>query len=347
MKNLKTLFFIITAILLVTCKKTAPDNDVNSIEASIKGDGVFIVNEGNFLKGNGSLSFYSYDSSKIFNNIFTLANGRSLGDVPNSMSISGNKGYIVVNNSGKIEVVDKNTMQSLKTIDSLISPRQILLINNEKAYISSIYSNSLTIINLQTNTVTGFVNIRHSSEAMVLLGTKAYVSSWYSGKEIIVLNTSTDKVIDSIEVAPEPESMVIDKNNNLWVLCSGGYTGDILAELIEVNTSTDEIDKQLIFPSKSSYPSCLRINMNRDTVYYIDNSIWRMSIGSSGLPETPFKPSDGRSIYKLGVDPRNGRIFYTDAVDYTQKGYVLQLNPNGKLIDSCQADIIPGTFCFK
>ena len=30
------------------------------------GGGVFIVNEGNFRGGNGSLSFYSYDSLKIY-----------------------------------------------------------------------------------------------------------------------------------------------------------------------------------------------------------------------------------------------------------------------------------------
>jgi YVTN family beta-propeller protein len=347
METLKNLLVIFTLVLFTSCEKTVSDADINSVEANINGDGVFIINEGNFMAGNGTLSFYSYGTGKIYNDIFSRANGRPLGDVANSMVISGNRGYIVVNNSGKIEVVEKNTMRALKTIDSLVSPRNILIINSEKAYVSSLFSNSLTIINLKTNAVSGSIKIRRSSEGMVLLGNKAYVSSWYSGKDIMVLNTITDKVIDSIEVAPEPESMVVDKNKKLWAVCSGGYTRQNFAELIVINTTSDEIEKRFVFPSKLVSPSCLQINGARDTVYFVENGLWRMSIQSLVLPEKPFKPSNGRLIYKLGVDERNGRIFYTDVLDYQQKGYILQLSRGGIPIDSCRAEIIPGSFCFK
>jgi hypothetical protein len=347
MKRLKNLILILIAILFASCEKTGSETDTSSVEACIRGDGVFIINEGNFMAGNGTLSFYSYSTGKIYNDIFSRANGRPLGDVANSMVIYGNRGYLVVNNSGKIEVVDKNTMQAVKTIDSLVSPRNILLINSVKAYVSSLFSNSLTIIDLQTNAVSGFIKIRRSSESLVLLGAKAYVSSWYSGKDIMVLSTTTDKVIDSIEVAPEPESMVLDKDKKLWVICSGGYTRQNFAELIVINTSTDEIEKRFVFPSKSLSPSSLQINGTRDTLYFVENGLWRMSIQSSVLPDKPFKLSPGRLIYKLGIDSRNGRIFFTDALDYQQKGYVLQLNPRGNLVDSCRAEIIPGSFCFK
>jgi YVTN family beta-propeller protein len=347
MKKTGNLMIIFFAILLASCKKTGSDTDLNSVEDMLTGEGVFIINEGNYLSGNGSLSFYSYGSGEIYNNIFSKANGRPLGDIPYSMEISGNKGYIVVNNSGNIEVVDKNTMLTIKTISGLVSPRNILLINTEKAYVSSLYSNSLSIVNLLSGTIVGSIKIRRSSEAMVLSGNKAYVASWYSGKDIMVLNTSSDNVIDSIEVAPEPESIVLDKNNKLWVLCNGGYTRQNFAELIVVNTASDEIERHFVFPAKSLSPSGLQINSTRDTLYYIENGLWQMSIQSNALPSKPFKTSSNRLIYKLGIDRRNGRIFYTDAMDYQQKGYVLQLNSMGKTIDSCRADIIPGSFCFK
>jgi YVTN family beta-propeller protein len=347
MKNFKNLICILSLLMIISCKKSNTEGDLTPVEESVKGEGVFILNEGNFMAGNGSLSFYSYEKGKLFNDIFYEANNRPLGDVPYSMDISGDNGYIIVNNSGIIEVVNKSTIKAIKTINGLISPRKILFVSSTKAYVSSLYSNALSIIDLQTNTVSGSINIRRTSEAMVMSGNKAYTSSWSSGKDIMVINTTTDKVIDSIAVAPEPESMVLDKNNKLWILCSGGYTGQILAEIIVVNTTSNLIEKHFVFPSKLAYPSGLQINGTKDSVYYIENGLWKMSIQATALPASPFKSSEGRSIYKLGVDQRNQRVFFTNAMDYQQKGFVLQLNSRGKMIDSCRADIIPGSFCFK
>jgi hypothetical protein len=163
----------------------------------------------------------------------------------------------------------------------------------------------------------------------------------------MIINTKTDKVIDSVEVGHEPESMVLDKNNKLWVLCSGGYSGQYNAELIAINTTTDEVDKRLVFPSKTSYPSSVQLNKTGDTLYYIDGAIWRMDIASSLLPVKPFFPASGRLYYKMGIDPVKEEIFITNAIDYQQKGYVLRLKTNGSLIDSSKADIIPGSLCFK
>ena len=105
---LKTLFLSVLSILAVSCLKL-PDPVIVDVEESyLSGPGVFILNEGNFKSGNGSLSFFSYDSSKLYNNTFLSINQRPLGDVPYSMNIGGSRAYIVVNNSGKIEVVDRN-----------------------------------------------------------------------------------------------------------------------------------------------------------------------------------------------------------------------------------------------
>lgn len=346
---IRSLFFCLFFVVFIalSCKKSETPPDPDSVAGKISGNGVFIINEGNYLAGNGSISFYSYSTSQIYNDLFLQANGRQLGDVPYSMVISGNKGYIVVNNSGNIEVVDKNTLISLKTINGLISPRNILILNSEKAYVSSLYSISLAIINLSNNSVSGSINIGHTSEAIQFCDNKAYVSCWAGGKNVMVINTLTDKVIDSIIVAAEPESMVLDKNNRLWVLCNGGWARLNYANLMVINTATKAIEKQFVFPSKLLSPTCLQINSTRDSVYYVENGLWCMSIQSSALPDKPLRQSGGRQIYKLGIDGRNGRIFYTDVVDYQQKGYLLQLSSKGSAIDSCKADIIPGSLCFK
>ena len=150
-----------------------------------------------------------------------------------SMALSGDYAYIVVNNSGKIEVTDPNTLKSTGTITGLNSPRNILFINSLKAYVTSLYSKEIAIVNLATNSITGSINIRRTSEAVLKIGDKAYISCWVSGFEIMVVNTITDQVIDSIIVGHEPESMALDKNDNIWVLCSGGYSGEYLSSTHE------------------------------------------------------------------------------------------------------------------
>ena len=342
MKNLVKI--IILPLILTSCLKVPNSQNLNF---TFKG-GVFIVNEGNYRSGNGSLSFYSYDSSKIFNDLFYSINGRPLGDVPNSMAIRGNNAYIVVNNSGKIEVTDQATLISKATITGLISPRNISFINDYKAYVSSLYSDSVAIINLTDNSISGYINLRRSSEMIAIIGNKAFISYWTEGKEIMVVNTDNDKVVDSIEVGIEPESMTFDKYGMLWVLCNGGWARQNYAELVEINTSTNYVEKTLVFPTKDASPSCLKIDGNGQTLYYIDNGVRKMDISSTEIPSATFiTPDSGQYFYKIAINPLNSDIFVTDAVDFAQQGYLLLYSSDGKLLSTQKAGIIPGFMYFK
>jgi YVTN family beta-propeller protein len=341
MKNASLLFLLLA--LTVSCLK----NQEKPNGSFLTGDGVFIVNEGNFMAGNGSLSFYSYDSLKIYNDLFATVNGRPLGDVPNAIEISGDFAYVVVNNSGKIEVIRRSSLGSVKTISGLISPRNIGFASNSKAYVTSMYSDSLIIVDLVNNSVSDYINLRRSSESIAIVGDKAFVANWVGGHEIMVIDINTDAVVDSIQVGIEPESMVVDKNNVLWVLCNGGWARENFAELDGINTQTNEIKNQIIFPDKQESPSCLRIDGNGEYLYYLENGVRKMEISSLQLPTGTFIPQSGHYFYKLGINPVNDDVFVTDAVDYQQNGYLLRYTSQGALVSELLADIIPGSMCFK
>ena len=163
----------------------------------------------------------------------------------------------------------------------------------------------------------------------------------------MVIDNASDEVIDSITVGIEPESMVLDKNDMLWVLCNGGWMRENFAELDGINTSTNTIEKTIVFSTKQASPSCLRVNGTGEMLYYLEKGVRKLSITSSELPSEPIIPESGHYFYKLGIDPVSNDIFVTDAVDYQQNGYLIHYNPDGALISSYLADIIPGWMCFK
>lgn len=339
---MKNILFL-ALLLLFSCTEfreeppTEPDN----------GTGAFIVNEGKFMGGDGSLSFFSYDSSTVYNDLFAAKNSRPLGDVPNSMIIYGDQGYIVVNNSGKIEVIDKTSLKSTATISGLISPRNIAVPDGSKAYVSSLYSDSIAIIDLKRNLIKGYIDVGKSTESLLVNGGVTYVTNWLDGNTVYVINNATDRIFDSIKVGTEPESMVIDKYNQLWVLCTGGWRKEHPAELYVINTGSNEVSGKFIFPAISDSPSNLRIDGPGQTLYYLNNGVWKMNIDAAALPASALIAQSGQLFYRMKINPVNGDILVTDAVDYVQSGYLLVHKDDGTFISKHKTGVLPGDICFN
>jgi hypothetical protein len=333
----------ICLLFLVSC-------EINNDPAPVNyyfGGGVYVVNEGNFNKGNGSLSLFSYDSLKIFNDLFSSTNARPLGDVPNSMVVNSDKAYIIVNNSGKIEVINIQTLKSVGAITGLKSPRNMAVFNGTKAFVTSLYSDSLTILDLNSNTISGYIDMGGTTEAIIVAGSNAYISNWVGGNTVKVVSTLTNKIVNTITVGSEPESMVIDRNNRLWVLCPGGWQRSTFAELDVINIKTGIVENKYLFPALQNSPSCLKIDAIGQTLYYIDKGVWKMDINAASLPQQPLIVESGNAyFYKIAVNPVNSDILVTDAGDFTHNGYLSVYKNDGTPFYRNTAGIIPGSMAF-
>jgi DNA-binding beta-propeller fold protein YncE len=320
--------------------------------------GVYIVNEGNYMQDNATLSFLNLESMKVYNNVFFSANETRLGDVAYSMVISGNTGYIVINNSGRIYSIDIRNARFCGKLTGFTSPRNIYLLNDKKGYVTDLYSMKISIFNPSTYEVTGEIDVcnnnpfnQHSTEQMAGYGNYIFIGCWSYDNKILVLDTTTDRIIDSITVTKQPNSLVIDKNNKLWVLSDGGFPGSAYgqetAALSRIDAETRNIELVMQFPSLDDSPIDLVLNGSGDTLYFILHGIRRMSVTNKELPADAFIKNRNNDFYSIAVDPETSVIYAGDPIDYQQNGLVYRFSPDGELIDSLGTGINPGAFCFK
>ncbi len=320
----------------------------------ISGNGLFITNEGNFQYGNASLSYYDTDTREVENDVFFQANGRKLGDVAQSMAIHDGKGYVVVNNSGAVYVIDLETFQILGGITKLTSPRYIHFVNDTKAYITDLYAPTITIFNPQTLQKTGYIDTKghKSTEQMVQYGKYVFTNCWSYDNKILVIDTETDTMVDEITVGIQPTSLALDKYGKIWTVTDGGYEGSSYGyeapALYKIDAATRTVEKTFTF-KKGQQASEVVLNGERDTLYFINEDIWRMDVTALRMPVRPFLKSPGENsiYYGLTVDPYTSEVYVADAIDYQQRGAIFRFTPEAVPVDTFKVGIIPGAFCFK
>lgn len=320
------------------------------------GKGLFIVCEGNFQYGNSTLSFYEPSLNIIENEVFYRANGMKLGDVAQSMTIYDEKGWIVVNNSHVIFAIDTDTFREIGRIENLTSPRYIHFINDEKAYVSQIWDNRIFIVNPKNYSITGSISVPDmdmssaSTEQMVSYGKYVYCNCWSYQNRIIKIDSEKDEVVESLVVGLQPNSLVIDRNHNLWTITDGGFDGSPYGNeppsLICIDVKSFSIIKRFEFNLGDNL-SKICINTARDKIYWINNDVWAMDIESETLPEIPIIPYRETRFYGLSVSPDDSEIYVADAIDFSQQGMICRFSQDGILLDEFYVGVTPAAFCWK
>ncbi|KAA3436194.1 YncE family protein [Rufibacter hautae] len=311
--------------------------------------GVFILNEGQFSTPTAEVSYLSPDAKTLVPDLFNKVNNRPLGDAAQSITFVGDKAYIAVNASEKIEVVNANTFASIGVINGLKIPRYMAALNSSKAYVTeyvgyafSGYTGTgrVAVLDLNTNTVTKTINVGLLPEGLLLSNNKLYVANG-SGNTISVINTSTDVVESTINVGESPKHLVLDANNKIWVL-RGGYGTP--GALVKIDPANNNATTSYTFPLGTSGPGYLTINGAKNTLYFTYNSaVYAMPVTATSAPTTALIH---RTAYGLGIDPQTN-ILYLGVGGYTSNGWAVRYQPTGAVIDSFQVRILPNGFSFR
>ncbi|MCX6186735.1 MAG: hypothetical protein NTU43_07030 [Bacteroidetes bacterium] len=319
MKYISLLFAIGLILLSMQSCDKAPLDQPNVVLPDSLREGIFVLNEGNFQSGNASLDYIDVYGNAYYSDVFKVANGKPLGDVLQSMNIINDKIYLVINNSGKIEIVDKKTFKSISTISGLRSPRYILPISSNKAYVSDLYDNSIAVVDLSNNSIIKKIQTQTWTEQMILSGNNVLITCPNS-KYILGIDIATDEIKDSIELSYGTESIQQQNDSTYWILCSGNQTKNINAGLYKIiyNNSTFKVSKTFVFAS-NELPNKLLLNKNKTSLYWIKKDIYKMSVSDSILPNTPLIYADGKNYYGMALDKKYDELYVSDVLDYVQK----------------------------
>jgi len=352
-KNLLSAMALVAIVLLSACSKDPESaTPVVPTEELFK-SGVYFVNEGGFGMSNASIDLFSKDSNKMFTNIFESVNARPLGDVAQSMNIINGKGYIILNGSGKIEVISAKNAVSLSTISGFSSPRYMVNKDTLRGFVSDWISNSITEINLNTYEKVRTITVGAGPEGMCVVGNKLYVANcggYGLDSTVSIIDLSTNVETKKIKVGDAPVAIYTDANGKVWVLCRGSYgtdfnstDDDTEAKFVKINPNTESIESSIQIGLKGDHPDKMKMNANKNSIYYLSSynllpGVFKFNVSDIAAPTTAFVEG---YFYGIGYDKVSDEIYLADAVDFKQRGFMYRYSSTGALLTKLEAGIIP------
>ncbi len=350
MKTLKLIAFLCLLAVLNSCS----ENDEPTIPKGDFENGYFISNEGPFQNGSGTITFVGGDGT-IAQNIYKTINGEDLGNIVNSIILEGDNAYIIVNNSNKIIVANRYTMEKITTIEGedVNNPRYIIA-NGNTAYVSnwgdplSSVDDFIAIIDLNTNTVINTIAVGEGPENMQIENDNLFVNlqgGWGINNQVIVINTNSNSIASSITVGDVPNGIEKDGFGNVWILCGGtpSWAGiETGGSLNKVNANNFQVSNFEF--ETTDHPD--NFSGESGMLYYsLNGKIFGMDSKASELPNENISGLDG---FYYNIKAFNGDLYTLNAKDYVSEGELKVFNlGSGTLLKTIETGIVPGDISFQ
>jgi YVTN family beta-propeller protein len=312
--------------------------------------GVYILNEGNFGRGNSTLSYYDLQTGTLYDDVFFSVNGKMLGDVGNALFLHGGRCYIVVNNSNKIEVIDAmtNANTGTITIGTGRSPRQMAFLDDSTALVTNLYDGSVLVVHLRQLVTGTRIPVGPNPDGIAIAGGKAFVanSGLGTGRSISIIDIQTLAVTRTIELGDNPVAVAVTNDGMVYVLCAGFYgTGSIPddatpAKIFVLDPVTITIVDSVAIPGHAYVMA-----VGEDGRAYVpaSDSVLIVDTQTNRISGTFARGA----FYAVGIEESSGDVYLSDAKNFTQPGDVLIFGSDGRLKTQFTAGVIPGSFAFK
>ena len=324
---------------------------------------MYLLNEGNMGSNKATLDYLDLSGNDetvhYYRNIYSERNPSTvmmLGDVGNDIQIYGERLWMVINCSNKVEVAHASDAVRIGKVN--IPNCRYVTFKDGFAYVSSyvgtLYGGSesplgsvykVDTLSLQK---TDSVSVGYQPEEMAIVGNKLYVanSGGYQGmtgqgyeSTVSVIDLATMREKEKIVVAPNLHHVKADHYGQLWVTARGNYTDEASSIWwlqqdsdghMQVGGHLNQAVSDLCIVGDSLYfygSQWSEVTMTNTVTYGIIN-VRTHQIVSNSLSDAP-EISKIRMPYGIIVNPLHRDFYLMDAKNYVSSGELLHFLPDG------------------
>jgi hypothetical protein len=334
-KLVSLMFF---ALFIFSCS----GDDVNDdLEPIIFGKGTYVLNQGVFPTGNGSVSYISEDFSEQETDIVSAKNENyKLGNIAQGLAFSDKYACVTINNGGQADFFDKDTWEYKFSITNLQLPRYPYYFNN-KWYITqwgATGNDGKILIFAEDGLLLDEINTGGAPDKILFSDNKIYVlmSNGYDIDNRLFIYDNSHILVKSIDIGSGPNSL-LKVENDILVLCEGHWSG--------ANGQLTILKNDEIFLEKE-LPTNTTANLNYfNGKYYFNTTtdIYTFEIQN----EISFQNlSLGTYLYGCGINDK-GELVVSDAKDFNSAGSVYLIESDLNVVREFTVDVAPGQIYFR
>lgn len=360
--------YICMLLMLVACRDdmmVVPFEDIDTGGQAVKGEivGMYLLNEGNMGSNRATLDYLDLSGNDptvhYLRNIYSSRNPTTvmmLGDVGNDIQIYGSRLWLVINCSNKVEVARADDAVRIGKVD--IPNCRYVTFKGRYAYVSSYvgtqYASSSSplgsVYQVDTLTLqkTDSVSVGYQPEEMAILGDRLYVanSGGYQGmtgqgyeSTVSVVDLTTMRETDRIEVAPNLHHLKADRHGQLWVTSRGNYM-NLASSIYWLERGADgkmrlggTIDQPvsdlcIVGDSLYFYGSQWNEVTKKNSITYGIINVATHQVVSTCLSDAP-EMGKIRMPYGIIVNPHERDFYLMDAKNYTSSGELFHFLADG------------------
>ena len=344
---------------------------------------LFVLNEGGMGSNNATLDFLRFEDGKYISSAFRKMNpeiGAGLGDVGNDIAVHGEEVWIVVNNSGIVEVISAVDETEIAAIP-VPTPRSIAF-DDKYAYVTSwagayvTYGTDYSVadsknpkgqvyrINLGTKKIEGSVEVGYQPEGIAVYNGKLYVANsggiasqlppTYSyDNTVSIIDAATFSVVQTVQVQVNLKNVYATSNGTIYVTTLGNYY-DIHSGLYSFPASNpSQVSRVSGIGIKEECTYVTASCQTGDAIYCLGTEL---EFDWSGTPREYYVWSvagERMTLYPLtldgtpyGISVLEDHIFVADAGDYFNPGTLscYNLNSVSDKLWTVSAGVCPGHF---